>query len=109
MGHEREGGNAWTPIGARARRKRGYRKCLIRTVMAWTVIWTMLGRRWLRREPPRFLASLDLVPTFSPQLNNWGPWRAWIVPCSSEVKRVQGRKLSHEPFMMQAPAASNVL
>src|SRR6266436_9765193 len=106
MGHERGGGNARAPIGARARRNGGHRRCMIRTVAAWTVIRTMVGRRWLQREPRRSLASLDLVPTFSPQLNNWGPWRAWIVPYSSEVKRVQGRKLSHEPFMMQAPAAS---
>src|SRR6267154_4313484 len=109
MGQQREGGNAWAPVGARTGRKRGYRRCLTRTVMAWAVIWTMLGRRWLQIEPRGSLASLDRVPTFSPQLNNWGPWRAWIVPYSSEVKRVQGRKLSHEAFMMQAPAASNGL
>src|SRR5260370_6830066 len=109
MGHERGGGNARAPVGARTKRKRGYRRCLMRTVKAWTVIWTMLGRRWLRIQPRRFLASLDLVQTFSPQLNNWGPWRAWIVPCSSEVKRAQGRKSSHEPFMMEAPAAGNGL
>src|SRR5260370_1110328 len=64
MGHEREGGSAWAPVGARTRRKRGYRRCLMRTVAAWTVIWTMLGRRWLQREPPAISGLIGSSPNF---------------------------------------------
>src|SRR5580700_3910458 len=102
MGHEREGGNAQGPIGARARRKRGSRRCMIRTVAAWAVIRTKVGRKWLQREPRRSLAALDLVPTFSAQLNNWRPWRPWIVPSSSgqEIFRAMScRRYSRNELM----------
>src|ERR1700733_5057040 len=73
MGHEREGGNAWAPIGAKARGKGGHRRCMIRTVAAWTVIRTMAGRRWLQRNPRRSLAVLDLAP-----LRKITPLRSWL-------------------------------
>ena len=41
------------------------------------------GSKVATERTPAISGLIGLVPTFSPQLNNWGPWRPWIVPSSS--------------------------
>ena len=67
------------------------------------------GSKVVRREPRRILVSLDLVPTFSAVVEQLGT----VAPVDCAVlirgETGTGKEVSHEPFMMQAPAASNGL